>query len=298
MTLRPGTPRAAALLVAAALLATAPTARADETPPPRVQEATEKFAAGERAFRNGEYVNAAILFQQAHSAVPHHDAAWNAAQAWLKAGDVPRAVDWLEIFLAEAPAEAPDRREATAKLGELSPRLGRVEVRPEGAERVKIDDEPARAPSPRVLAGTHAVEAIVAGRPMRRSVVVHPGETTVVDFSPPAEPAKPPPRRVLETPAPAPSKGWSPLVVVGGGIVTSGLAAVTIVFGLATQRAHDDYATAPTAENWENGRQKQDLTNGFFWGTVAAGAVTGAIALFFVDWNRPLATQRRPGITF
>jgi hypothetical protein len=76
--------------------------------------------------------------------------------------------------------------------------------------------------------------------------------------------------------------------VMAGGSITLGLGITTVAFGIATQNAHDDYARSPSRALYDDGTRKQDFTNGFFWGTVAAGVLTTAIAVFLVDWKRPL----------
>jgi hypothetical protein len=303
---RPWSPWAAATLVAAGVALTTPAARAGEPAgapdASRIAEATAAFASGEQAFRAGDFTGAAGHFERAHRAVPHHDAAWNAGQAWLEVGDEPRAADWLATYLDEAPPSAPDREPSRAKLAELAARLGRIELRAAGFERLRVDDAPVARGAKYVRPGTHAVEGTLGDRVVRQSTEARAGETVVVELRAP-EPDAPRPTPAARTPqaAPAPpppegSRGWSPLVVVIGGVVTTGLAATSVVYGLATERARDEFATAPSQATFDDGAGKQDLANGFFWGALAAGVVTGAVAIFLVDWKRPLAT--RPGLSF
>jgi hypothetical protein len=251
-------------------------------------EAAARFGAGEQAFARGEYARAGELFEEAHEAAPHHDAAWNAAQSWLRAGDVARAATWLAVFLREAPEGAPDRAEAKAKLDELAPRVARVDVRASGVDAVTVDGRVLRDRWTYVAPGAHRVEGRANGRVVAaEDVQVAARDAIVVPLAPGPAPsaARLPPK--IE-PKPEGGSGWSPFVVVVGGAVTAGLGATTILLGAATQRAHDDYAASPTQAGYDDGVRKQDLTNGFFWGTVAAGAVTAVVAIILVDWKKPV----------
>jgi hypothetical protein len=265
--------------VAALALATSP-AFADEAKPTST-DAAASFAAAEQAFAHGEHARAGELFEQAHDAVAHPDAAFNAAQSWMAAGEPARAATWLSIFLGEAPPDARDRAAAEAKLAELSPTLGFVVVRANGFDGVRVDGRPVRTGSIYVLPGSHVVEGRTGdGRVVEKKQSVRAGESVTVVLTTTPEPPRPPP------PVQEEKSGWSPLVVVGGGALAVGLGVTTIAFGVATQNAHDDFERTRSSSDYDKGVARQDLTNGFFWGTLAVSALTAAVAIFLVDWKR------------
>jgi hypothetical protein len=248
-------------------------------------EAGTRFAQGEEAFRRGEYLHAAELFEAAHEAAAHHDSAWNAAQAWLSAGDHARGATWLAVFLVESPPSAPDRAAGKAKLDELSPTLGRLDIEASGFDVVRIDGKKTPGKSAYVLPGEHRVDGRAGEKTASAPAVrVGAGESARVVLLLPREDPRPPPI----TPEPTPSRGLSPLVVIIGGTVTVGLAATSIAFGVATENAHDDFAANRSQDALDGGQAKQDLSNGFFWGAVGVGVVTAVIAAFFVDWKKPI----------
>src|SRR5262245_43032655 len=89
-----------ALLAAVAVAVSAGTfaRRGSATEPAVPTEAADRFAEGERLFAAGQFEAAARAFERAYALVPHPDATWNAAQAWLKV-DEPRAANLLLRYL-------------------------------------------------------------------------------------------------------------------------------------------------------------------------------------------------------
>jgi tetratricopeptide (TPR) repeat protein len=253
-------------------------------------DAASRFAAGEEAFRRGEYVRAAELFEEAHRAAPHHDAAWNAAQAWLRAGDRARAGTWLAVYLASAPADAGDRAEARKTLDDIARTAARIDIEAKGElEGVMVDGRIAPAKAVYVAPGEHVVEARAGDRRVAERARLAAGETKTVTLALREEPrpsVPPTDQRPREEPPP-PSRGWSPFVVVAGGTVTAALAATSIGFGISAEAAHDRFVANRSQDTLDDGRAKQDLANGFFWGAVAAGVVTVAFAVLLVDWKKP-----------
>ncbi len=71
---------------------------------------------------------------------------------------------------------APDRDAATAGLGQISARLGRLEVYAPGASEVRVDDQVVEGTSVYVNAGSHVIAARRGGREQRRTEVVGAGE--------------------------------------------------------------------------------------------------------------------------
>src|SRR4051812_43329045 len=69
------------------------------------ERAAARFEEGVRSFSAGDFRSAAESFERAYALAPHHDALWNAGQAWQKAGEIVKAANHFERFLAEAPVE-------------------------------------------------------------------------------------------------------------------------------------------------------------------------------------------------
>ncbi len=246
----------------------------------RAEDPAQLFGAAEQAFARGEHARAGELFEQAHDAVAHPDAAYNAAQSWIAAGEPARAATWISIFLGEAPPDARDRAAAEQKLAELTPTLGFIVVRASGFEGVRVDGRPVRNGSIYVPPGTHTIEGKTEGRIVERTQAVRAGESVTVSLAANAPPPPPPPPPVRER------DGWSPLVVVGGGALAAGLGITTIAFGVATRNAHDDFQRTRSQSDYDIGTSRQDATNALFWGTVAVSALTVVAAVFLVDWKR------------
>jgi hypothetical protein len=275
------------LLTVASVRAEPPPSTTSDAAPAR-ETAASRFAAGEEAFRRGEHARAGELFEQAHALLPHHDAAWNAAQAWLRAGDDARAATWFARFLVEAPASSSDLDAAKTKLAELAPRLSRIEIHAPRFDAVTVDGAKTTLSVVYVAPGVHAFRARSVVGSAEQTITVVAGQGASVSLEPPAQAAS-----LAAKEAPASSRarerhGPSPLVAVIGGAITAGLAATSVGFGIATERAHDDYVANPSSAAYEDGRTTQSLTNGFFWGAAFAGVVTGALAIFVVDWNKPV----------
>ncbi len=277
----------AVLVVAVVNILTAPVVNADAPPPVRVGEAGERFTAGEEAFRRGEFARAGELFEQAHERVAHFDSSWNAAHAWLSAGDRARAATWFASFLDEAPSDAPDRAEGTKHLRELAATLGRIEIDANGIDMLRVDGRRIPRRTAYVAPGTHRVEGRAGDATVARDARVEPGQTATVTLAPTAPPPLAPPERGPAPESPS-GKPWSPLPVVIGGVITAGLAGTAIFFGAATESAHDRFAKDGSQAALDDGRAKQDLTNGFFWGALATGVITSAVALLLVDWKKPV----------
>jgi hypothetical protein len=60
---------------------------------------------------------------------------------------------------------------------------------------------------------------------------------------------------------------------------------LTIWSGTDTLSARDTFDAAMTEENLQSGRAKQTRTNVLLGVTLGVAALTGAAAIFFVDWS-------------
>ncbi|WP_437569961.1 hypothetical protein [Sorangium sp. So ce542] len=308
-------------LVALACLgaATSPArAEAPATPttgeaPPRPEHAraaARAFEEGERAFRAGDFARAAAAFEAAYRAAPHASPLWNAARSWHRAGEAVRAANLYARYLREAPPDAPDRDAAGAALGQLAPRLGRIDVYAPGAHGVRVDDAPVEGASVYVNPGSHVVAGEVDAQILRRTEVIGAGEVrsvALVAAAPrelPPAPRPPPPAagapavpRATPRPSPEPPPARRPLppagVIVGAAVTAIG-AGLTVASGLDTLAARDAFDAAPTEENLAAGRGKQRRTNVLLGATIGLGALTGAAAVWLVDWGTPPAAASPP----
>jgi hypothetical protein len=89
-----------------------------------------------------------------------------------------------------------------------------------------------------------------------------------------------------------------PAAVIGGGAATTLLLGFTIWSGVDTLNARDDFDALPTQTNLDIGRSKQTRTNVLLGFTLGVAAVTGAAAVFFVDWDRGAPREEGPKVGF
>lgn len=276
--------------------------------PSSTTRAAAKFAEGEAAFGAGDFVRAAEAFDAAYQIAPHHDAIWNAARAWQKAGEAARAANRYARYLQESPPDATDRGRATTTLVQLASRLGRIEITvPEGAE-VWVDGQPSDARTAYVVPGAHVVRIRTAGAEEEIATWVGAGATvSVARGATAALPAAPPPAPTEErsevTDAAARRAGPSPLepevssegaprrrglppaVVFGAGVASLATFAFATWSGLDTLAARDDFDANPTEANLERGRGKQLRTNVLLGVGGGLTLLTAAAAIFWVDWG-------------
>ncbi|XYH98549.1 hypothetical protein ACMHYB_01945 [Sorangium sp. So ce1128] len=315
------------LLALACLGAAASPARAEESAPveapPRpgdARAAARAFEEGERAFRAGDFALAAAAFEAAYRAAPHVSPLWNAARSWHRAGEAVRAANLYARYLREAPPDAPDRDAAGAALGQIAPRLGRIDVYAPDARDVRVDDVPVEGASVYVNPGSHVVAGEVDAQVLRRTEVIGAGEVRSVALvaATPREPATalqepraPRPQAAAPaapraTPAaaapsaavPPASSRLIPAAVIVGAAATALGAGLTVASGLDTLAARDAFDAAPTEENLVAGRSKQRRTNVLLGASIGLGVLTGAAAIWLVDWGTPPAppSPARPAL--
>jgi tetratricopeptide (TPR) repeat protein len=290
-----------AFLVASATgLGVAPLAHAQTAPAAGAvssedrRQAAKDFGEGDRAFKEGDFRQAAESYERAYRRVPHHSALWNAARSWHRAGELARAANFYARYLREAPPNARDRNSAQRAVNDLSSRLARLEIHASDVTALELDGEAVEPGSVFVTPGAHVVEARARdGRPVREAQTVEPGDVISVSLAPP------PPAPVAKEapPAPAalpPAHGWSPVIVYFGGAVTLALAGITVWSGLDTLQQKDAFDRSPTQNNLDVGRQKQTRTNVLVGATSAVAALTAATAFFLVDWRGGGAHEKAP----
>lgn len=273
--------RLALLLLLALAVPGVASAQPQEKPERR---AAREFREGQKAYDAGDYRRAAAAFELAYAAKPHYDSLWNAARSWQKAGDDLKAANLLERYLKEAPVDAPDRDSANTMLNDLAKRVARLQLQLLNVRNARLDGEPVVPVTTYLAPGEHVVSGDdLDGKPVRKVFTVKAGELVSVTLAPPvAEPApSPPPTRHEETSAGV----LSPWFVAGGGALVAGGAALTVVFGLDTLKKRDAFLADQTQDNLDSGNASQTRTNVALGATIGLAAITGVIAVFFVDWK-------------
>jgi len=285
-----------------------PAARAPLSPEKK-RAAAEAFNRGEDAYAAGNFRDAGAAFEEAYSHVPHPSALWNAARAWNRGGELARAANLFAKYLSEAPPNAPDRKSAVTGLEQLTGKLGRLNIYAPGLEVVEIDGQVVEGKSVFVTPGTHIVRGRSKDKSIERVQGVEAGGVASVALV--QENAAPPPPKEgpreegggSNVPEPDQRKTVNlrvlpPAAVIGGGAATTLLLGFTIWSGVDTLNARADFDALPTQTNLDIGRSKQTRTNVLLGFTLGVAAVTGAAAVFFVDWDRGAPREEGPKVGF
>ena len=267
-------------------------------------KAALKFKEGEKAFKRHEYAAAAAAFEEAHSIAPHPAALFNAATAHQKAGKLTRAANLCARYLRDAPDDDSRRDKANELIGELTPKLGRVEVEERGASEVELDSRPLEGPVTYVDPGDHMVTGRFGEKGVQRKISVVAGSLARVVLEPPKKAvsagleedgeehdAVP---RAGEDAGKEQRKPLAPTLFFAGLGATVVFGGVTVWSGLDTNKARDDYDQHPTPGGLDDGRSKQRRTNLLLGATAVIGVGTGVIGAFFTDWKGKPKPSRAP----
>lgn len=284
--------RLALLLFLALAVPSAAMAQPAPTQEKPEKRAAREFKEGQKAYEAGDYRRAAAAFELAYAAKPHHDALWNAARSWQKAGDDLKAANLLERYLKEAPVDAPDRDSANTMLNDVGKRVARLQLQILNVTNARLDGEPVVPVTMYLAPGEHMVTGNdLDNNPVRKVFTVKPGELVSVTLAPPVV-EKPPPPAPTPT-APERNGKLSPWFVAGGGVLVAGGTALTIVFGLDTLKKRDAFLASETQDNLDAGNSSQTRTNVALGVTIGLAAITGAVAAFLVDWKGDTKTGAR-----
>lgn len=291
-----------AILVAALWLASpAALGQQDAESEGSKQVAAEQFAKGKELFAAGKYSEAAVAFTEAYEAAPHQAVLANIALCYDKAGRFPEAVTYYRRYI-EDPVDKGKNAEIRARLLELKNEVGEFDIEcSEPACTVRIDGED-RGPAPVnavVEPGSHKIEAVIGGEVgaavMERSdggtivrvrlKIEKPGEEPGEPAAPGAEPTE------REVSLGVPFWIASGLTVAGG--------AATIVFGVRTLKARDDYeASGYTDSDAKDQGERDRLITNIMVGVTAAAAVAAVSFaihdIFFAEDEDPAADEEQP----
>lgn len=214
---------------------------------------------------------------------------FDAAVSAQKKGDAAAAANAFARYIADPASDPTLRARAVKALAKLSPKLGRLSIDAPGASSLTIDAQPLDAPLLEVVyvkPGTHTVEARFADEAVLEAPNTVAGEEVRVSLVPPPKPAE-----VAPTPEPPPQKAvrtkpLPPVVVYVGAGVTVAAGVLTILSGLDTESQKTKFDGEPSQQNLDSGKSRQLRTNVLLGVTGGLALLTGAAALWGVEWKR------------
>ncbi|RMG99459.1 MAG: hypothetical protein D6705_03270, partial [Deltaproteobacteria bacterium] len=176
-----------------------PCATADDPDTCRLAaRAARHFAAGQQAFREGRFLEAAAAFERSYASVAAPETLFNAAFSYERAGEAVRAIRAYETYLRIAPADAPGRSHARSAVDALKRQVGRIVLlgaRDDRLREISVDGralDPRDASSVYVAPGRVEVALVTRdGTRRRRTFDIEAGQTVVL----PLDSFLPPPPR-------------------------------------------------------------------------------------------------------
>lgn len=291
---------AVALLVALATAASAHAQKAGK------DEARRFFNAGQKAFKQKRYVEAAKAFEEAFRLKPHPFPLINAGDAWEKSGDTALAARTFQRVLGLEQSGEQDRADATERLAKLTPKLAIVELKGDSTRRARVDqDEFVGGDRVYVEPGEHVVTLIDVEGAKQRKLDLAAGVSRTVDLatlmpkvdtpSVPESAAAPGPDETVPVPDEGPKKSGgvrAPTWIMFG--LTAVAAGGAVYFGLAVNDAEKKFGEAPTREEYDRFNQNKLFTN-IAIGVAGVSAGVGTY-LLIRDLGRkvPAEKARRP----
>lgn len=269
------------------------------------EAAVAAFRRGTAAFGSGQFVEAAIAFEEAFDLKPHAAALFNAAKAWARAGSEERAADLFMRALERRELSDTNAVDAREHLGQLRQRLGWVELVGDGDVRVSVGNLK-RVGLPVVThlpVGTHQITwSTPAGESYVREVVVSAAVGTVVRLEPESEeaPSVGPlaatsARNSSEASAASPldrHQSASPKKAAGFALIGVGgaLGLTSVGFGFATLQANGAYRDSDYTDRDARERVVTRKT----WTNVlaASAAVVGGVGIVLVTTKQARSSSR------
>lgn len=233
------------LLASALVFGHAPVALAQAPDAAKIKEAGAHFERGVGLYKEADYRGALVEFRRAYEIAPNATVRFNLGQAHYQLRDYPAALTTFEAYLAEAPANAPNRTEAEGAVAQLRGRVGTVRISGPAGGEVSMGDEPiGRLPlaPQRVAVGPHKIVLVTpSGTRSVRSVDVVGGANVEITFEAEAAPREPgpgatpaasassapitPPPPTVTDRGPWPIVAWAVTGVAVAGSITTGLVA-------------------------------------------------------------------------
>lgn len=278
------------------------------------EDAARQFDVGVYLFDKAEYSAAVQAFLKADDLSPSSDAIANAIAAARRSNDHLLVVQAAERGIARAAADPALAEKARLALAESAPHLSRLtlDCDPKPCE-VLFDGATVDTRSHYVLPGTHRMNATGAEQSHAEEVqTLIPGTTYRIVLHPHVEGQPQSPTEVLAEPHPssfpAPNsnssttpaeqhgdatadtvsserKGLSPVWFYVGAGVTGVLAGATIWSGIDTVVFRGKLGDRAPASDIDQLKSKRLRTDILLTGSVIAGAATGYLGLFVVDWK-------------
>ncbi|MCA9580372.1 MAG: PEGA domain-containing protein [Myxococcales bacterium] len=247
------------------------------------ESARQAYAEGQEHYRAGRFEEAEKAFMRAYNFVPNPVVLLSVAETLERQGAIPRAIEFLERYLAERP-DAPDAKKVRVRLHDLSKVPGKLllETDPPGAAisingAVRLELTPTQYELP---AGSYTIELTLPDREFfTQRIDIGPGEeksiqTTLPMVAPETE-DQPPIATEKEDGSDSYAGVW-----IAGGLAVAGLATGTVLGFLALSE-QTDFDANPTAEGADRG-ESLALGADISFGLAAAAAVT-AIVLYAIS---------------
>lgn len=261
------------------------------------QAARRAYDEGSAHFQAGRVAEALASFRRAYELSPHPVVLIPIIECHIRLDQVPEAIEAIERYLRDSPANAPNRAALETRLTELRRRPARVRVisSPTSA-RITLDgrDTSLRTPADlEVTTGRHIISLSMDGYVnASREIDATPGsqrseeinlsrQPAGADNSAPTGPATGP---TTDPPSRGPSAGFWITVAAGSAALTAGT-----VFGILALMDANSYDQQPDEQTLYRGERYAVLSDIGF-GT-AALAATLAVVVYFAGRERPAATR-------
>ncbi len=264
------------------------------------QAARRAYDEGSAHFQAGRVAEALTSFRRAYELSPHPVVLIPIIECHNRLDQVPEAIEAIERYLRDSPANAPNRAALENRLAELRRRPARVRVisSPTSA-RITLDgrDTSQRTPADlEVTTGRHIISLSMDGYVnASREIDATPGSQRSEEINLSRQPAgsdgnAPPPTGPTtgpvtpDPPSRGPSAGFWITVAAGSAALTAGT-----VFGILALMDANSYDQQPDEQTLYRGERYAVLSDIGF-GT-AALAATLAVVVYFAGRERPAAAR-------
>jgi hypothetical protein len=303
------------LVLAGLTLSRGAFAQHDPADASRLKVAADEYDAGRRAFKLGDFENAATHFENADRDAPSAEALMGAIRSRQEAHQMARAATLAALGLARHPNDSAMADLARQVIAAASPSFHKIIVSCSPACALAVDNKltPYREGTSAILfvePGPHMVEAGWSGkRHAAKELTAVAGGQTQLAMAPPPEKkeSEPSPKPAVENEAQPEAdiepvaasagaetgvqrNGLPPAVFIAGLGATAVLAGVTIWSGIDTQnnpgpgRVQRECIDT-SCDLYQEGLSKQHRTNALIAVTGVVGVATAVIGAFFTDFG-------------